>query len=152
MIWVDSCIICSVHIIKKASFQLKILVKWIFLFLLSITINYYQWKIYFHYHYRSKNQFWSSLGHTIKKEKKSLVCIPPLVRYRRLMSPYNIIYSMIASCNLQWVSLYLNKMGCFNDPAWKVCGGWVGVVGWWLTPTTYIQLAGAGSIKQLRIL
>ena len=34
-----------------------------------------------------------------------------------------------------------NKMGCFNDPAWKVCGG----VGWWLTPTTYIQLAGAGS-------
>ena len=35
-------------------------------------------------------------------------------------------------------------MGCFNDPAWKVCGwgGWCGV---WLTPTTYIQLAGAGS-------
>ena len=33
-----------------------------------------------------------------------------------------------------------NKMGCFNDPAGKVCG-WVG----WLTLTTYIQLAGAGS-------
>ena len=45
-----------------------------------------------------------------------------------------------------------NKMGCFNDPAWttttrRVCGWWCG--GWWcggwLTPTTYIQLAGAGS-------
>ena len=24
--------------------------------------------------------------------------------------------------------LSLNKMGCFNDPAWKVCGGWGGVV------------------------
>ena len=32
-------------------------------------------------------------------------------------------------------------MGCFNDPAWKVCGG--GWWGGWLTPTTYIQLAGA---------
>ena len=33
-------------------------------------------------------------------------------------------------------------MGCFNDPAWEiVCGGG----GRWLTPTTYIQLAGAGS-------
>ena len=32
-------------------------------------------------------------------------------------------------------------MGCFNDPAWKVCGWWGG----WLTPTTYNQLAGAGS-------
>ena len=36
-------------------------------------------------------------------------------------------------------------MGCFNDPAWKVCG-WVMGWGGWLTPTTYIQLAGAGSI------
>ena len=25
-------------------------------------------------------------------------------------------------------------MGCFNDPAWKVCGWWWGG---WLTPTTY---------------
>ena len=32
-------------------------------------------------------------------------------------------------------------MGCFNDPAWKVCGWWGG----WLTPTTYMQLTGAGS-------
>ena len=40
-------------------------------------------------------------------------------------------------------------MGCFNDPAWKVCGWWGGGggVGGWLTPTTYIQLAGAGSIR-----
>ena len=40
-----------------------------------------------------------------------------------------------------------NKMGCFNDPAWKVCGWWSGgvVVVGWLTPTPYIQLAGAGS-------
>ena len=37
-----------------------------------------------------------------------------------------------------------NKMGCFNDPAWKVCG-WMGGVGW-LTPTTYIQLAWAGLV------
>ena len=36
-------------------------------------------------------------------------------------------------------------MGCFNDPAWNVCGWW-GVVGGCLTPTTYIQFAGAGSI------
>ena len=36
-------------------------------------------------------------------------------------------------------------MGCFNDPAWKVCGwvGWVGHI-----PSTYIQLAGAGSINK----
>ena len=41
-----------------------------------------------------------------------------------------------------------NKMGCFNDPAWKVCGWWGGgVVVGWLTPTNYIQLAGAGSIS-----
>ena len=38
-------------------------------------------------------------------------------------------------------------MGCFNDPAWKVCGWWGGGGGW-LTPTTYIQLAGAGSKKE----
>ena len=41
-----------------------------------------------------------------------------------------------------------NKMGCFNDPRedstrTEVCG-WVGGDGGWLTPTTYIQLAGAG--------
>ena len=34
---------------------------------------------------------------------------------------YN-IYNMSNTCNMY------NKMGCFNDPAWKVCG-WVGVVG-----------------------
>ena len=41
------------------------------------------------------------------------------------------------------------KMGCFNDPAWKVCGlvGGVGGLGVWLTTTTYIQLAEAGSIN-----
>ena len=41
-------------------------------------------------------------------------------------------------------------MGCFNDPVWKVCGwvvGWGGLWDGWLTPTTYIQLAGAGSIS-----
>ena len=42
-------------------------------------------------------------------------------------------------------------MGCFNDPAWKVCGWWGGGGGW-LTPTTYIQLAGAGSTKEQSLL
>ena len=43
-------------------------------------------------------------------------------------------------------------MGFFNDPAWKVCGGWW-VVWWggWLTPTTYIQLTGAGSTNSVQI-
>ena len=61
MFWVDSCITCSVNIIIQASFQLKTLVRYIFL--LSITIDYYRWKIYFHYHYhyRSKSQLRSSL-------------------------------------------------------------------------------------------
>ena len=35
------------------------------------------------------------------------------------------------------------KMGCFNDPLWVGWGGLVG--GGWLTLTTYIQIAGAGS-------
>ena len=44
-----------------------------------------------------------------------------------------------------------NKMGCFNEPAWKVCG-WGGVGGvadtnYLYPPTTYIQLAGDGSIN-----
>ena len=38
----------------------------------------------------------------------------------------------------------INEMGCFNDPAWKVCGWWWGG---WLTASTYIQLGGAGSIS-----
>ena len=31
--------------------------------------------------------------------------------------------------------IYHNKMGCFNDPAWKVCG-WVG--GWVVADTNYL--------------
>ena len=53
------------------------------------------------------------------------------------------------------VKLGHNKINCFNDPDWatttqRVLGGvggwfWEGWVGH--TPTTYIQLAGAGSIQ-----
>ena len=43
---------------------------------------------------------------------------------------------------------------CFNDPAWESL--WVSGVGWvvwmvWLTPTTYIQLARAGSINSNKV-
>ena len=55
------------------------------------------------------------------------------------------LFTVEATLEIRLVVLYENKMGYFNDPARKVCGGWVGVVGWWLTPTTYIQLAGTGS-------
>ena len=43
----------------------------------------------------------------------------------------------------RWVALMI-QLG-------KFVGGGGGVVGWWLTPTTYIQLAGAGSIMLLTI-
>ena len=35
-------------------------------------------------------------------------------------------------------------MGCFNDPAWKVCGWWV--VGW-VADTNYLYTARWGWIK-----
>ena len=35
-------------------------------------------------------------------------------------------------------------MGCFNDPAWKVCGG-----GWWVADTNYLYPAHWGWINIL---
>ena len=44
----------------------------------------------------------------------------------------------------------ITRWVCFNDPAWE--SFWVGGVEWvvWLTPTTYIQLAGAGSMSKIQ--
>ena len=43
----------------------------------------------------------------------------------------------------------MTRWVCFNDPAWK-SSGWGGVV-WWVgnIPTTFIQIAGAGSIIKI---
>ena len=39
-----------------------------------------------------------------------------------------------------------NKMGCFNDPAWKVCGWWGGGVGG-VADTNYLYPARLGWIN-----
>ena len=43
----------------------------------------------------------------------------------------------------RWVALMIQLE---QQQHGEFVGGWVGWVGGWLTPTTYIQLAGAGSI------
>ena len=59
--WVDFGIICSVNVSLEVSFQFKIMVKWIFP--LSITIDYYRWKIFFPITLTisQKLTFWSSV-------------------------------------------------------------------------------------------
>ena len=39
-------------------------------------------------------------------------------------------------------------MGCFNDPAWKVCG-WGGMGGW-VADTNYLYPARWGWIKNIK--